>query len=409
MGNNRGMRQGSIKKRTDGRYEVRVTAGLDFKTGLPHRISKYARTKTEASHLLKQLLYAYDVENLKAEDITLYEWLHCWLESLLPNQVKQSTFISYRGYVENHFKPALGKQLLRNITPQILRSFYRYKREQECLSAKTVINMNLCLHRALEQAVQERIIPNNPASKLNLKNDSKPEIQVFSRSQQEALIRASYGHRYGVFIRLTLVTGLRIGELLALTWDDIDIKEKMLTVRHTLNRLQSVRSTGPKTEIVISTPKTKNSCRNIPLIDPALNDLLAWRIRQQEDRTLAGSAYQTLNMVVSNPLGGYIEPSTFRDYYREILTQANLPRFTFHALRHTFATRALEQGMDAKTLSSILGHYSVSFTLDTYAHVLDPHKRENLNLLTSLYIPNEQKRDARCIVLPNNSFAAGEE
>lgn len=135
MGHNRGMRQGSIKKRTDGRYEIRVTAGLDFKTGLPHRISKYARTKTEASHLLKQLLYAYDVENLKAEDITLYEWLHCWLESLLPNQVKQSTFISYRGYVENHFKPALGKQLLRNITPQILRSFYRYKREQEVESA----------------------------------------------------------------------------------------------------------------------------------------------------------------------------------------------------------------------------------------------------------------------------------
>ena len=135
MGNNRGMRQGSIKKRTDGRYEIRVTAGLDFKTGLPHRISKYARTRTEASHLLKQLLYAYDVENLKAEDITLYEWLHCWLESLLPNQVKQSTFISYRGYVENHFKPALEKQLLRNITPQILRSFYRYKREQEVESA----------------------------------------------------------------------------------------------------------------------------------------------------------------------------------------------------------------------------------------------------------------------------------
>ena len=90
-------------------------------------------------------------------------------------------------------------------------------------------------------------------------------------------------------------------------------------------------------------------------------------------------------MIVTNPLGGYVEPRTFKDYYGQILTLADLPHFTFHALRHTFASRAVEQGMDMKTLSTILGHYSVAFTMDTYAHVLDDHKRDSMALMEDLY------------------------
>lgn len=110
-----------------------------------------------------------------------------------------------------------------------------------------------------------------------------------------------------------------------------------------------------------------------------------WRTVQKNDQVAAGDRYQDSGMVVTNQSGGYIEPRTFKDYYNQILNIAGVRHFTFHALRHTFASRAMEQGMDVKTLSVLLGHYSVSFTLDTYAHVLNDHKVAGMALMEDLY------------------------
>ena len=139
------------------------------------------------------------------------------------------------------------------------------------------------------------------------------------------------------------------------------------------------------TEIVIGTPKSQNSIRSIPVIPGMLQELLGWKAVQERDREIAGDSYMSSGMVVTNEFGGYIEPRTFRDYYEQILAISGVKHYTFHALRHTFATRAMEQGMDAKTLSVILGHYSVSFTMDTYTHVQDKHKIEAMSLMDELY------------------------
>ena len=161
----------------------------------------------------------------------------------------------------------------------------------------------------------------------------------------------------------------------------------MLHIRRTLNRLPKAdyNGTGNSTEVVIQEPKTKNSVRSVPLITSILSELLQWRNTQLADSRSAGQAYCDSGFIVTNQFGGYIEPRTFKDYYDEILESAGLEHYTFHALRHTFATRALEQGMDNKTLSIILGHYSVSFTLDTYTHVLDSQKHEEMNLMEELF------------------------
>ena len=192
-----------------------------------------------------------------------------------------------------------------------------------------------------------------------------------------------------MFVRLVLTTGLRMGELLGLMWEDIDLRMNMLHIRRVLNRLQipglPKSHTGPRTQIVIQEPKTENSYRTIPLLPAVIQDLLQWRAVQDADRTAAGNAYTESGMIVTNPAGGYIEPRTFSDQYHQILELAGLRHFTFHALRHTFASRALEQGMDFKTLSVLLGHYSVAFTMDTYAHVLDDHKWEGMKLMEDLY------------------------
>jgi len=384
--------EGTIRLREDGRWEVRVSGGIDFSTGKLTRISKYAHSEEEAVNLLHRLSFQLSNNHSKIAHMTLGEWLDLWLQVYMQHSLKQSTYNSYDSYAKNHFKPALGNVRLEDLTPRLLQQFYNYKVEECGLSPKTIRNLNLYLHKALDHAQKEGIISSNPASGVMLPKSQRPQIEILTRDQQARLVQASYQHRYGVFVRLVLSTGLRLGELVGLKWEDIDFRTNMLYVRRTLGRLQITNLpenySGPRTEIVMQEPKTENSVRSIPLLSQLVQDLQVWRRTQMSDQLAAGEQYRDTGMLVTNPLGGYIEPRTFSDYYNQMLDMAGLPHFTFHALRHTFASRAMEQGMDEKTLSVLLGHYSVSFTLDTYAHVLNDHKREGINLMEELYLIN---------------------
>ena len=398
----KGHNEGSIRKRTDGRYEVRVTSGINFETGKSKRISYYAKTKEEAVRILHQAEYDVHINRLVDPTSTsLYEWMNLWLSTYMKNSLKQSTYVTYRTYIEKHFGPAIGSVKLKDLNSKLLQDFYNYKLE-EGLSPKSIINMNLCLHKALKQAVLERYLLFNPCDAVILPKNQKPQIEILTREEQSRLMQTSYSFRYGVFIRLTLATGLRLGELLGLQWQDIDMRNGILHVERTLNRLTKVdRIDGSdKTEIVFQPPKSQNSIRSIPLMRMMINELMQWQAVQENDKALAGNAYQNLNMVVSNELGGYIEPHTFKDYYNRILESAGIGKFTFHALRHTFATRAMEQQMDNKTLSTILGHFSVSFTLDTYAHVLDSHKKQEMKLMEELFTSPTVSNPFPVIVIP---------
>lgn len=246
--------EGSIRLRQDGRHEVRVSGGIDFATGQPVRISRYANTKEEAVRLLNMLTLSAGNHKLKNRKITLGEWLDLWLEVYMKNSLKQSTYAGYETYCKRHFKPALGQILLTDLTPLALQQFYNYKMGTEHLSAKTISNMNLCLHKALDQAYKEDLIPANPASALNLPKAQRPDVQILTRDEQAALVRASYNHRYGVFIRLVLTTGLRIGEPLGLMWEDFDQRRNMIHIKRTLNRMQipglPEGYTGPRSQTV---------------------------------------------------------------------------------------------------------------------------------------------------------------
>lgn len=388
MKNKRGHNEGSIRQRKDGRWEVRVTAGIDFETGKPKRISYYTDTKAEATKLLHEVEYKIHIDEMvDPTSVTLYQWLSLWLETYMKNSLKQSTYTSYAGYINNHFAPAIGNIKLKELTTKILQDFYNYKLTKQELSPKTISNMHRCLHKALKQAVLEHHINFNPCDAVNLPRTGKPQIEIFTIEEQQRLMYTSYNFRYGIFIRLTLATGIRLGELLGLRWEDVDARTNMLYIRRTLNRIEKVdyNGTGNKTEIVIQEPKTQNSVRSIPLMKSIINELMQWRNVQLSDAQIAGAAYQNSGFIVTNQFGGYIEPRTFKDYYDTILEAANLGHFTFHALRHTFATRALEKGMDSKTLSTILGHYSVAFTLDTYTHILDSQKHEEMKCMEDLF------------------------
>lgn len=404
----RGHNEGNIRERSDGRFEVRVTARIDFATGKAKRISYYAKTRAEATKILHEEEYKIHISEMVDPTSTkLIDWLRIWLETYMKNSLKQSTYTSYKGYIENHLAPAFPALKLKDLTSKLLQDFYNYKLTEEGLSPKTITNLHRCLHKALKQAVLEHHLNFNPCDAVNLPRNEKPQVEILTREEQERLIYTSYKFRYGIFIRLTLATGIRLGELLGLRWENIDVRKNMLNIRRTLNRMPKVdyNGVGNSTEIVIQEPKTKNSVRSIPLMQIIIKELQQWRNIQFADARTAGKIYNDSGFIVTNQTGGYIEPRTFKDYYDEILEASGLGHYTFHALRHTFATRALEQGMDSKTLSTLLGHYSVSFTLDTYTHVLDSQKHEEMKLMEDLFsmptVPQHQSYPVVVTPAPN--------
>lgn len=391
--------EGTIRQRKDGLYEVRITSRPDPSTGRKKRVSRYAKTREEALRIRSELQLQYGSGAAVPTSLTLGEWLPHWLELYARPSVRHSTYVSYEGYVLKHLVPALGALPLDKLIPADLQRLYLQKLQQDHLSPKTIANLHACLHRALQQAVKEQLILSNPCDAVDLPRKDAAEISVLTREQQAQLMQESYRHRYGVFIRLALSTGMRIGEIVGLRWSDVDLNNRILFVRSTLNRLPTVDGES-KTQLFVGTPKTKNGRRSIPLFDAIILDFWDWRKVQEADAQLARCAYENTGYVVTNEFGRPIEPRTFRDHYIRILKAAGLPHFTFHALRHTFATRAIEQGMDVKALSKILGHASVGFTLDTYAHLLDDHKRESMLLMQELYPqPTSKKSEDKLIYL----------
>ena len=334
----RGHNEGNIRQRTDGRWEVRLSAGMDYKTGKPRRTSTCCNTRQEAIAILQQ--QAHEVRTQGWRDpmaVTLGEWYEYWLDTYMKDTVKQSTYASYRSYLNKHFC-VLGKILLKKLEPHTLQEFYNYKFREEGLSPKTLRNYHMALHKCLQQAVKERLLIYNPCDAVTLPSGEKPEIVVFTNDQQRALVQASYRHRYGVFIRLDLCTGLRMGELLALKWEDIDFSTAQLHVRRTINRLAKYEAHDGenKTEIVFGTPKTKNSRRTIPLTRTMADELTRWKQQQAQDKIRAGDKYTDDGFIVTNEFGHYFEQKTFKDYYDRLLKDADIGHFTFHALRHPY-------------------------------------------------------------------------
>ena len=382
--------EGTIRQRTDGRWEVRISGGIDFATGHKMRASRYASTEEEAVQALNQLRVQFGSSRRKVSPMLLGEWLDFWLQTYMISSLKQSTYASYQTYARVHFKPALGEVPLKSLSTRILQQFYNYKFEEEGLSPKSIRNMNLYLHKALSQALQEGLIDSNPASGVTLPRARRPQVEILTRDDQAKLVRATYHHRYGVFVRLVLMTGLRMGELLGLRWEDIDFHSNMLHIQRTLNRLQKRdlpdTFSGNRTEIVIQEPKTENSIRTIPLLPQLIKDLMTWRSLQEIDRAAAGEQYQDTGMIVTNPMGGYIEPRTFKKYYDQILEIARLRHFTFHTLRHTMASMLYFNGVDSVSISKRLGHAQVSTTANIYAHVMEAADQKNADILADIFL-----------------------
>ena len=304
-----------------------------------------------------------------------------WLEDK-KLYVKNSTYARYRYLLEKHIGPYFAHRDISHIEDGQLENMLYEKytgATGKKLSEKTIQDI-LSVFRSIVNYAEERECI--PAGRLKMRmpnyitkrKEKKAEVMP-TRDRlilEEHLLKHRYGYReFGIL--LAMYTGLRIGELCALRWKDIDLENKILYVNHTLLRLHdySDGAGDRKTRVVLDTPKTRSSCREIPLSSFLAEHLAAMHLCGYDDDDYLLSAAKTPE-----------EPRSYLYFYKRQLELCGLPEYNFHILRHTFATRCVEEGFDIKSLSEILGHSNVKITMDRYVHPSLEAKRRQMELLT---------------------------
>ena len=317
-----------------------------------------AKTQKECKEKLAAALkQAGKVDAHKTGQFTVGQWAEIWFENYAKPSIRETTAAYYKNYIDKHIIPSIGKIKLDKLTTLDIQKFYnkakdrgrvkRYEGMKDLsLSAKTI------LRQCLGQAVQERLIPYNPAAGCKLPPKEKKEMRTLPAEKICAYLAAAEEHGVLPIFYLELTTGLRRGELVALLWDDLDVENKTLTVSKSAGRING--------EVKVTQPKTANSVRTIYLPKETV-DLLVQEHAKHPSNPV---------MFPSPVTGRLYGPDCLGRLHKTLLKKAGITEnVPFHGLRHTFATLAIQQGVDAKTVSSILGHYSADFTLDTYTHV----------------------------------------
>ncbi|MBQ2766017.1 MAG: site-specific integrase [Clostridia bacterium] len=354
---------GMIRKRTDGRWEGRITVGHKS-DGKPIYRSVLANTQSELLPKLNALKETYAGVELNEDScMTLGEWLDKWLNEYVAFTVRESTLESYRDLANNQIKRFIGdKQLSALKTVDIQKLYNKVKTEGRvrehpilgyALSDSVVRKVHMMLHQALDVAVREHLIPNNPTNGTTIPKCNYAEKQIFCDSQLDIFLEVIKGEEYWHdFFYTEIMTGLRRGEICGLKWSDLNMDTGKLRVQRSV----SVKKGGG---VNIGETKTDKGVRSITLPQSVI-EMLHTR------RQTAISEWIFPNLLQPEYP---VSPAAAYRKLKVILKRAELPMIRFHDLRHTFATHAMQGGVDAKTLSGILGHTNASFTLDTYTHV----------------------------------------
>ena len=375
MSKRRANGEGSIRKRSDGRWEGRYTAGRDPENGKAIIKNVLGKTQAEVKEKLKRAIEeTAGLDVAKAGQYTVGSWLEVWYESYAKIKMRPSSYLTYRGYIDNHIKPNIGNIPLGGLTTLDLQGLYKKlleagrvnrleaQKQPKGLSAKTVRNIHQIISSALKLAVDQRLLARNPADGCALPKVERKEMQTLPAAQLASFLREAKDSGVFALYYIDLATGLRRGELLGLKWEDVDLEKGELRVRRQIGRISG--------EVIEMPLKTKNAYRTLPLSADAVNVL-------KEQKQKAGNS----PWVFPSPTGGPMSPDSVLHMLHRVLKRAGLPEVRFHDLRHTFATLALQNGVDIKTVSGMLGHFSAGFTLDTYAHVTTSAKREAANTM----------------------------
>ena len=326
--------------------------------------------------------------------IIFSSWLDTWLFEYKKLSVRPSTFESYEYLTRVHIKPALGHFYLKDLRSDHLQKLYNEKFKTGKidgtggLSSRTVRYIHNIICEALSCAVKNNLIVSNVAETdiITLPRKEKRDIRILTADEQKAFLKALDGERLRAAFMLALGSGIRQGELLALRWQDTDLKNGLININRTVKRVKTFDDIDKnKTKIIFQEPKTKSSKRSIPLPANVIYEIKEHRKRQLEEKLLAGEVYYDNDLVFCNELGKITEPATFTRIFKRILKKAGLPDMNVHALRHTYATRLLEANEHPKVVQELLGHSDISMTLNTYSHVMPELKKAAADKINFLF------------------------
>ena len=321
-----------------------------------------AKTQAEVKEKLKAALAENAELDLSGEDYTVASWLRTWYDLYAQPNIRTATANRYQLQIENYIIPRVGKIKLKNLTGRDLQRLYKdlaengrtqniEKAKERGLAPSTIRSVHLMLHSALDRARKERLILHNPTEDCIAPKLVRREMQILKPEDIKAYLQAAEQRNALPMFYLELISGLRKGELAALRWDDIDTENKTVSVNK-----QYVRN--PDGSLELTRPKTETSVREVSIPQEAVDLLIQEHAKHPE------SPY----LFPSGTTGEMYHPDSIATLHKRILKDAGLPRIRLHDLRHTFASMALQNGVDIKTVSAMLGHYDAGFTLKTYTH-----------------------------------------
>lgn len=370
--------EGTIIHRPDGRYMGQITIH-------GKKLTFYSKKQQEVKEWLDKV--KYESKNgllVKPQKITVSAWLDTWLNDYMKLHLRPSTFENYKLMVEVHIKPSIGHYLLQELRAEHLQKFYNKKLisgrkdgKQGGLSIRMVRYIHCLIHSALEQALKNNLVARNVSKATKLPGKVKHEFQPLTAEQIQKFLETAKNERLYTAFLLEFWTGLRRGELLGLRWKDIDFKKHIIHVK------QSLTFAGSK--LIFQQPKTAKSSRSIPIPESIIHELKAHKNRQNQERLLIGEGYKDNDLIFCQVDGRPLNPRNFIRTFKRILKKAGLPtEVRFHDCRHSFASMLLQLNEHPKVVQELLGHSTISTTLDIYSHVLPETKKAAINKLETL-------------------------
>ncbi|MBL1227571.1 tyrosine-type recombinase/integrase [Enterococcus sp. BWR-S5] len=358
----------NIYKRKDGRWEGRYIKSRDVSRQIIYGYvygKKYAEVKEKLTVMkAKTIRTPFAINQYYG---TLKDWISFWMVDIMKKNIKSTTYYSYYRLIDNHILQSLGDYRLHEITKKNIQDFVD-SLERNGLSSGTIRNIYNILKKCLNAAVQREYLAGNPCIDIVLPKYRRKKVHALTLAQQEKLEAYAFQDKDCSPIILALYSGMRIGEISGLKWTDIDFEENTIFVKRTVSRILDESTTESKTKIDMNAPKTWESERMIPLATNLKDYLISKKRQACSDHVISCR-------------GKFAEPRVINYRFQKIVAAAGLEKTHFHALRHTFATRCLENGVDIASLSKLLGHQSTRMTLDTYTDSMLEKRQEAIQIL----------------------------
>ena len=388
--------EGSIRKRKDGKWLVTFPTGLYKENGKRDLIYKYCATQAEAVEALRQLQSekAMGVCHSKAV-VKTGDWINTWIEKHKAPKLAPSTLTSYRNNFRVHIKPYVGEVALRELTT------YHIQKMLDSMvgSLSLFVKVYNVIHGALEKAVELGMIPRNPCKGVAFPAEDKEDMRVLTQEEQQRFIEALDGEYYRVMLLTYLYTGMRAGECIPLQWKDVDLSKRTIRVNKKAILHHDFSKHSAKQEVQ-DFCKTKSSKRTVA-ITAGLATILAEHKEEMKKRVEAlGLEWSEDSLVFWNTRNKIVQYGNLKESLNKIYRKAGIENATMHTLRHTYATRCFEAGVNIKAISEQLGHTNVKTTYNIYVHLLEDTKVKEIDKLSEIdkFIASEDATESSVVI-----------